>query len=232
MRVVSNRIVKLDQPTPVYDATSPKHHNLTLGFGCVVHNTAKLARDQHYQEVLRCKGKPLNCIRSTEAKAFGNVEVQNFLISMGYDFKAKKAGQDPTANLRVGHVYLLADADADGCHINTLLLAVIHRFFPRLLTEKRVHVVDAPLYNCMYKGRRLYAQTRDELMKQLPKNAQVNVIRSKGWGEASMEVLREVAFAPATRRVIDIMPETGKNLEYFVALMDDNPVVRKQLLGV
>ena len=194
--------------------------------------SAKLARDGKYQEVMRAKGKPLNCIRQTEAKSFGNTEIQNFLTAIGYDFLAKKKGTDPTANIRVGHIYLLADADPDGFHINTLLLCVLHKFVPFMIEQGRAHIIDAPLYNTMYKGRRIYGQNINELRKQVPANAQINIIRSKGWGEASVEVLKDIAFNPDTRRVIDVMPVKGDDLKYFLALMGDDVEVRKELLGV
>ena len=194
--------------------------------------SAKFARDASYQEIMRAKGKPLNCIRATEAKSFGNTEIQNFLTAIGYDFLAKKKGTDPCANIRVGHIYLLADADPDGFHINTLLLAVLYKFVPQLIAQKRVHIIDAPLFNTMYKGKRIYGQTVKDLMSQLPRGANVNVIRSKGWGEASVEVLKDIAFNPSTRRVIDVLPVKGEELKYFVALLDDNVDVRKELLGV
>ena len=112
MRVVSNRIVKLDQPTPVYDATSPKHHNLTLGFGCVVHNTAKYARFKEFQEVLKLKGKPLNSARATVIKMAENESIRNILVAIGYQPDASAKAGKTTA--RVNHIYLLSDPDPDG----------------------------------------------------------------------------------------------------------------------
>lgn len=112
MRVVSNRIVKLDNPTPVYDATSPKHHNLTLGSGAVVHNTAKYSRFKEYQEVLKLKGKPLNSARATAIKMAENESIRNILVAVGYNADASaKAGK---AQARVGTIYLLSDPDPDG----------------------------------------------------------------------------------------------------------------------
>jgi hypothetical protein len=74
-----------ETPIPVYDATSPKYHNYVLANGCVVHNTAKLARDKNYQATFSLKGKPLNVMEATKDKVNSNKEIAGIFAGIGLD---------------------------------------------------------------------------------------------------------------------------------------------------
>lgn len=108
MRVVSSRCIKFEVPTPVYDLTSPRHHNFVLANGAVVHNSAKQGR-YPYQAVLPLKGKIMNALKNGD-KALESDEVLNVLAAVGYDPKAA----DPLAKIQVGKIICLADPDPDG----------------------------------------------------------------------------------------------------------------------
>ena len=116
MKIISNRKIKSDVPIPVYDATSPIHHNLTLANGCVVHNTCKIARDSAFQEVMKLKGKPINAMRESIERVLANEVIQHLIIALGIDTENTKKGgkQFEATDLRAQNVYLLADADSDG----------------------------------------------------------------------------------------------------------------------
>ena len=232
MRVVSNRIVKLDQPTPVYDATSPKHHNLTLGFGCVVHNTAKYARFKEFQEVLKLKGKPLNSARATVIKMAENESIRNILVAIGYQPDASAKTGKTTA--RVNHIYLLSDPDPDGYHINVLGLTALWKAIPQIFMEGRVRVIQAPLFSANYKGVQYFADTLQEMKDKLPADAPSKVIaRLKGWGEATVDELRHIAFDPKTRKSYVIQPPMNKADDgHFMALVGDDTQERKKILGL
>ena len=115
MLIKGNKIKQSNKPIPVYDATSPKYHNLTLGNGCIVHNTCKKARDATYQEVLKLKGKPINAMRAKPEDVLANEVLQNVLIALDINIDEHKKGTTFSCdNLRVNNIYLLADADEDG----------------------------------------------------------------------------------------------------------------------
>lgn len=218
-----------DVPIPVYDATSPVHHNLTLANGCVVHNTAKKARDSGYQEVLRLQGKPPNAIRTHMTKLVANKVIQNVLAAIGYDHREK----DPYTKLRVNTILLLADADPDGKHINVLVLTLLYKLLPKLFDQGRVLICNAPLYSAYFKGQRYFGATFQECFSQMPKTAPKDLVsRAKGWGELEPEVLEIIAFHRDTRNTIKILPFKKADHAYFNLIMGSDTAARKQLLGL
>ena len=232
MKIKSVKHLTLDTPVPVYDATSPKHHNLTLANGCVVHNTAKNARDDKFQEVAKLKGKIANAERMPMHKLLASKAVQDLLSCIGYNFDAHKTEADVYSKLRVNSIYLLPDADVDGSHIAVLLLTLINKMMPKLIEDGRVFVVDAPLFSVFYKGKRYFGASHAGVIKQLPKGAKVTVMRAKGWGEISADTLAHVAFNPETRTSIQVQPVKGRELEHFKMLVGSDSAARKELLGL
>lgn len=250
MRVVTKSVIKLDEPIPVYDLTVPVHHNFTLGNGAVVHNCvegdsaagpSKQARDPMFQEIFKLTGKPANPTTMMLPKVLEMKALQNLIVALGINPASMDLTKDDmskmtfsTSGLRVGSVYVLADADVDGKHITCLLLALIWRVVPDLIREGKVFIVDAPLYNCFHNNKRYFGATFDAVAKQLPKGAPTNMIsRAKGWGEISPDMLRYVAFDPKTRRVLRVNPpQTADAEEYFRGLMGDQASIRRDLLGL
>lgn len=180
MHVVATRTIRLDKPTPVYDLTSPKHHNFVLSNGAVVHNSAKQARDAQYQEVLPLKGKPPNILTGNPDKIIMNDEVVAILRSIGYDPSNKEG---PLAKMRVGKVIILTDSDVDGSHITNLLLAIFWTIAPGLIRDGLVYIVSDALFMAKSATKTVFARTRQEAIeKSGAKNP--TITRVKGWGES------------------------------------------------
>lgn len=224
------RIVKLEQPVPVYDVTSHVTSNFMLGNGVIVHNSAKRARNINFQEVLRLNGKPMNAMRKPLAALLKSKAIVNILAAIGYDHRQA----EPHKHLRVERLYCLADADPDGEHINALILTVIHRLLPKLFEEGRVYICNAPLYSAYHKGQRFFGKTHGECHAQMPKGTPKDlVVRAKGWGELPAEVLDIIAFHPETRNVIKLSPPKDKKEQAFYDLiMGSDTSGRKALLGL
>lgn len=229
-KIISVKQKILAKPIAVYDITVSRYHNFVLASGAIVHNTAKKARDSRYQEVLRLSGKPANGIRKSLPELLKSIPVQNILASLGYDHKAK----DVYEKFRVQNLYLLADADPDGSHINALILTLLWRIVPKLIYDGRVFICDAPLFSAYYKGARFFGKTHEECYKQMPKGAPKDIVtRAKGWGELPPEVLEIIAFAPKTRNVIKVLPPKDKDEKtHFLAIMGSDSMARKELLGL
>lgn len=194
--------------------------------------TAKKARNPSTQEVLKLTGKIANSARMKLHKLMESKAIQDILTCIGYNFDAHKAGEQVVHKLRVKGIYLLPDADVDGAHIRVLLLTLIHKLMPSLIADGKVHFIDAPLFSAYYKGVRHYGATLKEVEGKLPKGAKVQVMRSKGWGEISHEMLAEVAFNPETRHVVTVTPVKGKALQHFESLVGNDSLARKELLGL
>jgi topoisomerase-4 subunit B len=167
--------------------------------------SAKQARDREYQAILPLRGKILNTWEVDSTQVLGSQEVHDIAVALGVD-----PGSDDTSGLRYGKVCILADADADGAHIATLLCALFVRHFPALVDEGRVHVAMPPLFRIDVGKEVHYAldePEKDRLLEHLAETsrAKPNVQRFKGLGEMNPLQLRETTMAPDTRRLVRLV---------------------------
>ena len=137
-------------------------------------------------------------------------------MALGVEPHAPDAPDAVLANLRYGKVIIMADADVDGSHIQTLLLTLFYRHFPKLIDNGHVWIAQPPLFRvdvaAQGKGKpakRLYALDEGELeamqerlgMEKVSAN-HIEVGRFKGLGEMNPQQLRETSMDPATRRML------------------------------
>ena len=191
--------------------------------------SAKMARDKETQAILPLRGKVQNSWEIDADRLLANAEIHDIAVALGVD--AHGANDTPDlSGLRYGKVVIMSDADVDGAHIQTLLLTLFFRHFPRLIDAGHIYVAQPPLYRIdvpaqgkKRPARRLYAldegeltAIRDRLVKEGARPDSIEVGRFKGLGEMNPEQLRETTMDPATRRVLpvrirdDAMPETRR----------------------
>ncbi|HET9581149.1 MAG TPA: DNA topoisomerase IV subunit B [Usitatibacter sp.] len=180
--------------------------------------SAKQARDRLYQAILPLKGKVLNTFEVDASELYANTEVHDIAVALGIDPHGFDAADAVLEGLRYGKVIVMADADVDGAHIQTLLLTLFYRHFPKLIERGHVFIAQAPLYvvrvspHGKVKGeKRLYALDeveRDTILAKLKdegvRESLVHVGRFKGLGEMNPEQLRETTMHPDTRRLIEM----------------------------
>ena len=168
-------------------------------------------------------GKATECFAATLA------------VALGVD--AHKADGDvDLSGLRYGKVVIMSDADVDGAHIQTLLLTLFFRHFPKLIERGHVYVAQPPLYRVDVPAqgkkrppRRLYAldegelaAMRERLEKEGFRPDAIEIGRFKGLGEMNPDQLRETTMDPATRRVLPVKVRSGAlkdTLKMFTLLM-------------
>ena len=206
----------------------PEKRELYLVEGESAGGSARQARNKDFQEVLPLKGKPLNAMRHSTQKVTESQEIIYIMAALGFAPDVV----DPYNKLRVGKIILLADGDADGAHINSLLLAFFYRYLPKLFTLGKVYVVDAPEYiaNDSKTGALVRGKNKEDILAKVSKGTSIKHI--KGWGELDPDELAELAFNSDSRRLIKVTPAMGKEKADFVALMSENADYRKELLGV
>jgi topoisomerase-4 subunit B len=198
--------------------------------------SAKQARDRQYQAILPLRGKVLNTFEVDAKELYANAEVHDIAVALGIDPHPPEAPDAVLEGLRYGKVVIMADADVDGSHIQTLLLTLFYSHFPKLIEAGHVFVAQAPLYSIrvaphgkVKAERRLYALDEDEREQTLAKlrdeglkDSLVHIGRFKGLGEMNPEQLRETTMHPDTRRLIPMRLEANERAgarEVFKLLM-------------
>ena len=140
-------------------------------------------RDVATQAVFSLKGKPLNTYGLTKKIVYENEEFN--LIQAALDI------EDDMDNLRYNKIVVSTDADVDGMHIRLLLLTFFLQFFPDLVKNGHVYILQTPLFRVRNKKETIYCYSEEEkaaAMRKLGKNPEIT--RFKGLGEISPDEFR------------------------------------------
>ena len=189
--------------------------------------SAKQGRDRQYQAILPLKGKVLNTFEVAATELYANTEVHDIAVALGIDPHDPGAPDAVLENLRYGKVIVMADADVDGAHIQTLLLTLFYKHFPKLIEKGHVFIAQAPLYSIrvaphgkVKAEKRIYALDDHERETELEKlrhegvrDSLIHIGRFKGLGEMNPEQLRETTMHPDTRRLIEMRLEESERPE-------------------
>ena len=158
----------------------------------------------------------MNTIRAKGDKALLSKAVLNILGAIGFDPKQA----DPLTKLQVGKVICLADADADGSHINCLLLTLFSRYLPGMFERGMIYVADMPEFYAISKDQLVVGNSLSEINGKLAKlKIKAEVKHAKGWGEIDDQVMKILAVDDATRKLIRIDPISASDRDTFYKLM-------------
>ncbi len=136
------------------------------------------SRDVQTQAVFSLKGKPLNCYGLTKKVVYENEEFNLLQAALNIE--------DGLEELRYNNVVIATDADVDGMHIRLLLITFFLQFFPELVREGHLYILQTPLFRVRNKQKTIYCY--DESEKQSAKaelGAKPEITRFKGLGEIS-----------------------------------------------
>ena len=192
--------------------------------------TAKQGRDNRTQAVLPLRGKILNSEGLVLSRVLANAELNDLVSAIGTG-----AGEKfDLAGLRYGKIILLMDADADGSHITTLMLAFFFRHMPELIKKGHVFLAQPPLYRIDVGKETHWARDdahKEEILAKLRANAKPEVSRFKGLGEMDAKVLAETTLNPRNRTLLQV--QIDSNLETdktFVDLLGKDPSQRYRFI--
>ncbi|MBT5699978.1 MAG: DNA topoisomerase IV subunit B [Gammaproteobacteria bacterium] len=182
--------------------------------------SAKQARNRETQAIMPLRGKILNTWEVDSSEILASQEVHDISVALGID-----PGSADLAKLRYGKVCILADADSDGLHIASLLIALFVRHFRALIEEGHVFVAMPPLYRVDAGKEVFYALDEGERQSILDRIAaekipgKVVVQRFKGLGEMNPLQLRETAMAPDTRRLVQLTPGKATSVDEMLDML-------------
>ncbi|MBK8443096.1 MAG: type IIA DNA topoisomerase subunit B [Sphingobacteriales bacterium] len=138
------------------------------------------ARNVQTQAVFSLRGKPLNVYGKSKKIVYENEEFN--LLQHALDI------EEDIENLRYNRIVVATDADVDGMHIRLLLMTFFLQFFPELVRNGHIYILETPLFRVRNKKETIYCYNESEkqaALRKLGKNAEVT--RFKGLGEISPE---------------------------------------------
>ena len=135
-------------------------------------------RDVETQAVFSLRGKPLNTYGLSRKVVYENEEFALLQAALGIEGSVE--------DLRYNKVVIATDADVDGMHIRLLLLTFFLQFFPELVREENLYILETPLYRVRNKKETIYSYSEEEREVALAKLGKAaEITRFKGLGEIS-----------------------------------------------
>ena len=136
------------------------------------------------QAVFSLRGKPLNCYGLTKKVVYENEEFNLLQAALNIE--------EDMDNLRYNKVIIATDADVDGMHIRLLMMTFFLQFFPDVIRQGQLFVLQTPLFRVRTKKETHYCYSEDERLKAVSRcGANAEITRFKGLGEISPDEFRE-----------------------------------------
>lgn len=174
------------------------------------------------QAVFSLRGKPLNCYGLTKKVVYENEEFNLLQHALNIE--------DGLEGLRYNNVVLATDADVDGMHIRLLMLTFFLQFFPDLVKNGHLHILETPLFRVRDKKETIYCYDETEKQKAIKKIAgKPEITRFKGLGEISPEEFARFIGDDMKLQPVMLLPETHiqQLLEYY---MGKNTMQRQEFI--
>ncbi len=136
------------------------------------------SRNVNTQAVFSLKGKPLNSYGLSKKIVYENEEFNLLQAALNIE--------DGLEDLRYNNIVIATDADVDGMHIRLLLITFFLQFFPELIKEGHLYILETPLFRVRNKKETYYCYSEEEKIKAIQKlKGKPEITRFKGLGEIS-----------------------------------------------
>ncbi|WP_152267080.1 toprim domain-containing protein [Agriterribacter humi] len=169
------------------------------------------ARNVETQAVFSLRGKPLNCYGLTKKVVYENEEFNLLQHALNIE--------EGIEGLRYNNIVVATDADVDGMHIRLLLLTFFLQFFPDLVKNGHVYILETPLFRVRNKQQTIYCYDEGEKQAAIKKlGAKPEITRFKGLGEISPDEFVRFISSDMRKQPVMVMPETHLQqlLEYYM----------------
>ncbi|TAG08423.1 MAG: type IIA DNA topoisomerase subunit B [Verrucomicrobia bacterium] len=207
-----------------YDSKHKRREESTLFIteGDSASGSITKSRDVETQAVFSLRGKPLNTFALPRKIVYENEEFALLQAALNIE--------DGIESLRYNKVVIATDADVDGMHIRLLLLTFFLQFFPELIRDGHLYILQTPLFRVRNKKQTIYCYDeveRSAALEKLGKNAEIT--RFKGLGEISPD---EFAFMIGDEMRLDhVEYEEGKGVKELLAFyMGKNTPDRQEFI--
>ncbi len=198
----------------------------------------KQGRDSEFQAIIPVRGKILNCLKADLNKIFNNDIIIDIMKVLGCGIEvssksSKELSSFDLDNLRWNKVVICTDADVDGYHIRTHILAMLYKLTPTLIEKGYVYIAESPLYEINTKDNTYFAYSEGEKSEILAKigDVKLTIQRSKGLGVNEPEMMWLTTMNPQTRRLIKVTPENViDTANMFDVLLGSNLQGRKDFI--
>jgi topoisomerase-4 subunit B len=169
------------------------------------------SRDVETQAVFSLRGKPLNCFGLTKKVVYENEEFNLLQHALNIE--------DGNEGLRYSNIIISTDADVDGMHIRLLLMTFFLQFFPDLVRDGHVYILDTPLFRVRTKQETIYCYSDQERVAAIKKlGAKSEITRFKGLGEISPDEFGKFIGADIRKQPVFLEQHTHIQhlLEYYM----------------
>ncbi|KJD31365.1 DNA topoisomerase IV subunit B [Tamlana nanhaiensis] len=180
------------------------------------------SRDVNTQAVFSLKGKPLNCYGLTKKIVYENEEFNLLQAALNIE--------ESLEDLRYNNVVIATDADVDGMHIRLLLITFFLQFFPEVIKEGHLYILQTPLFRVRNKKETIYCYTEEERVNAIEKlKPKPEITRFKGLGEISPDEFKH--FIGDDIRLDPVMLDDGMSIEDLLSFyMGKNTPTRQEFI--
>ncbi len=180
------------------------------------------SRDVNTQAVFSLKGKPLNSYGLTKKIVYENEEFNLLQAALNIE--------ESMEDLRYNNIVIATDADVDGMHIRLLLITFFLQFFPELIKEGHLYILQTPLFRVRNKKETIYCYSDEERLNAIEKlKPKPEITRFKGLGEISPDEFRH--FIGEDIRLEPVMLDKAMSIEELLSFyMGKNTPDRQEFI--
>lgn len=206
------------------DIKNPRYLESTLFIteGDSASGSITKSRDVNTQAVFSLRGKPLNSYGMSKKIVYENEEFNLLQAALNIE--------EDMSDLRYNNIVIATDADVDGMHIRLLLITFFLQFFPELIKEGHLYILQTPLFRVRNKKETIYCYSEEERVAAIEKlKPKPEITRFKGLGEISPDEFKH--FIGDDIRLDPIMLDKATSIEQLLSFyMGKNTPDRQEFI--